>query len=71
MLTEITCIFKKFEGYILSGIGSRSVPVDRLAGRQKCDLVQVFLKSSSGQMLQYLACLNYYSFVRAVVIVLR
>ena len=25
-------IFKKFEGYILSSVGSRSVPVDRLAG---------------------------------------
>ena len=30
--TEIALIFGKFEGYILSGIGSRSVPVDRLAG---------------------------------------
>ena len=30
---EIVLIFRKFEGYILSGIGSRSVPVDRQAGR--------------------------------------
>ena len=30
---EIALIFGKFEGYILSGIGSRSVPVDRQAGR--------------------------------------
>ena len=29
--TEITLIFRKFEGYILNGIGSRSVPVDKLA----------------------------------------
>ena len=31
---DIMFIFRKFEGYIHSGIGSRSVPVDRLAGRQ-------------------------------------
>ena len=31
--TEIALIFGKFEGYILSGIGSRTVPVDRQAGR--------------------------------------
>ena len=31
MPTEIVLIFGKFEGYILSGIGSRSVPVDRQA----------------------------------------
>ena len=30
--TEIVLIFGKFEGYIRSGIGSRSVPVDRQAG---------------------------------------
>ena len=36
---EIMLIFRKFEGYILSGIGSRSVPVDKQAVRQKCDLV--------------------------------
>ena len=39
-------LFEKFEGYILSGTGSRSVAVDRLAGRQavrrKRDLVQIF-----------------------------
>ena len=29
---EIMFIFIKFEGYILSGIGSRSVSVDRQAG---------------------------------------
>ena len=28
---EIVLIFGKFEGYILSGIGSGLVPVDRLA----------------------------------------
>ena len=37
--------FGKFEGYILNGIGSRSVPVYRLAGRQavrrKRDLVRI------------------------------
>ena len=32
MPTEIALIFRKFEGYVLSSIGSRSVPVDRLAG---------------------------------------
>ena len=32
MLTEITFIFRKFEGYIPSDIGARSIPVDRLAG---------------------------------------
>ena len=31
MLTEITFIFRKFEGYIHSSIGSRLVPVDKLA----------------------------------------
>ena len=31
---EIALIFGKFEGYIFSGIGSRSVPVDRQAGCQ-------------------------------------
>ena len=31
MPTEITFIFRKFEGYIPSGIGARSVPVSRLA----------------------------------------
>ena len=49
MPTEISFIFGKFEGYILSGIGSRSVPVDRQAGRQavrrKCDLVGIFKNS--------------------------
>ena len=29
--TEIALIFGKFQGYILNGIGSRSVPVDRLS----------------------------------------
>ena len=33
MPTEITFIFRKFEGYIRSGIVSRSVPVGRQAGR--------------------------------------
>ena len=31
---EIALIFGKFEGYILSGIGSRSVPVGRQASWQ-------------------------------------
>ena len=53
---EITLIFKKFEGYILSGIDSRSVPVDRLADENVISFE--FLKFSSGQMLQHLACLN-------------
>ena len=30
---KTSLIFGKYEGYILSGIGSRSVPVDRQAGR--------------------------------------
>ena len=34
MPTKTTFIFRKFEGYILSGIGSRSVPVGRQAGWQ-------------------------------------
>ena len=58
--SEIALIFGKFEGYILSGIGSRSVPVDRLAGWLSDENVISFnfLKFSSGQMLQHLACLN-------------
>ena len=57
---EIALIFEKFEGYILSGIGSRSVPVDRQAGCQldKNMISFDFLKFSSEQMLQHLACLN-------------
>ena len=43
MPTEITFIFRKFEAYIHSSIGSRSVSIDRLArrqaGRRKRDLV--------------------------------
>ena len=31
---EIMFIFRKFEGYIQSGIGARSIPVGRLACRQ-------------------------------------
>ena len=63
MPTEITFIFRKFEGYIHSGIGSRSVPVGRLAGRPagcqtKTSVRSEFLKFSSGQILQHLACLN-------------
>ena len=46
MPTEIALIFGKFEGYILSGIGSRSVPIDGQAGqqgvRQKRDLIGIF-----------------------------
>ena len=34
MLTEIMFVFRKFEGYIPSSIGARSVPVSRLAGWQ-------------------------------------
>ena len=54
---EITFIFRKFKGYIHSGIGSRLVPVDRLAGCRG-DLIRIFLKFSTGQMLQHLACFN-------------
>ena len=32
VLTKITFIFMKFEGCILSGIGTRSIPVSRQAG---------------------------------------
>ena len=32
MPTEITFIFMKFEGHILSSIGTRSIPVSRQAG---------------------------------------
>ena len=39
---EIKLIFRKLEGYNYSGIGSRSVSVDRLTGRQKRDLVWIF-----------------------------
>ena len=46
MATEITFIFRKFEGYIPSGIGARSVPVgrqaDRLAGRLADENVSSF-----------------------------
>ena len=31
---EITFIFRNIEGYTSSGLGPRSFPVDRLAGRQ-------------------------------------
>ena len=58
MPTEITFIFRKFEGYIPSGIGSRSVPVGRQAGRRKRDFVRILKKFSSGQIFQHLACLN-------------
>ena len=61
-------IFRKFEGYMLSGIGSRSVPVDRLAGWQVGRLAGRLadtnvipfecLKFSSGQLLKHLPCLN-------------
>ena len=56
MLMEITLIFRKFESFIVSGIGSRSVPVDRQADENVISLE--FLKFSSGQVLQHLACLN-------------
>ena len=60
----------KFEGYIPSGIGSRSVPVGRLADKNM--ILFDFLKFSSGQILQHLACLNEdITIVRAVVIALR
>ena len=39
---KIVLIFGKFEGYTHSGIGSRSVPVDRQAVRRKRDLVEIF-----------------------------
>ena len=57
---EIMFIFRKFEGYIRSGIDCRSVPVDRQAGRPANENMISFevLKFSSGQMLQHLACLN-------------
>ena len=57
---KITFIFKKFEGYIPSGIGARSIPVERLAGwlETKMKFRLRFLKFSSGQTLQRLACLN-------------
>ena len=60
MLTEITLIFGKFEGYILSGVDSRSVPVDRQAGRlsDKNVISFEFFKFSSGQILEHLTCLN-------------
>ena len=60
MPTEIALIFGKFEGYILSDIGSRSVPVDRQAGRLSDEnmISLEFLKFSSGQMLWHFACLN-------------
>ena len=64
MLTEIKFIFRKFKGYIHSGIGSKSVPVGRqvgrLAGRLADENVILFefLQFCSRQMLQHLACLN-------------
>ena len=60
MLTEIALIFRKFEDCILSGIGSRSVPVSWQAGKLSDENVISFdfLKFCSGQMLQHLACLN-------------
>ena len=60
MPTETALIFGKFEGYILRGIGSRSVPVERQAGRLAGCQTKTwnFLKFFSGQMLQHFACLN-------------
>ena len=63
MLTEITFIFRKFEGYIPSGIGAKLIPVSRqagwLAGRQADKTLIVFeIKNSGGQTKQNLACLN-------------
>ena len=56
----MTFIFRKFEGYIPSGIGSRLVPVGRLVSRLADENVISFeiFKFSSGQILQHLACLN-------------
>ena len=70
MPTEITFIFRKFEGYIHSGIGSKSVPVGRLADENA--ILFEFLKFSFEQMLQLLACLNedIRSILRAVVIII-
>ena len=50
---EITFIFRKFEGYIHSDIGSRSVPVDRLVGWLADENVISFqfLIFSSGQIM--------------------
>ena len=48
--------FRKFEGYIHSGIVSRSIPVGRLADKNMISFE--FFKFFSGQMLQYLTCLN-------------
>ena len=42
MPTEIMFIFRKFEGYIPSGIGSRSVPLGREAGRLADENVILF-----------------------------
>ena len=39
---EIILIFRKFEGYIPSSIGARSVSVNRQAGRQKHNFIQNF-----------------------------
>ena len=63
MPTEIPFIFRKFEGYAPSGLGSRSIPVDRqagrLAGRQtKTVLFSRFLKFVSWSSKHYLAALN-------------
>ena len=54
---EITFIFRKFEGYIPSGIGAKSVPVSRQASRQNVISFEI-LKFSSGLSLQHLACFN-------------
>ena len=42
VLMEIMFIFRKFEGYMHSGIGSRSVPIGCQTNRQKCDLIRIF-----------------------------
>ena len=42
MPTEITFIFRKFEGYIPSGIGARSIPVDRLAEDKNVISFEIF-----------------------------
>ena len=57
MPTEITFIFRKFEGYIPSSIGARSVPVSRQAGRLADENV-ILSEFSSELSSQHLACLN-------------
>ena len=72
---EVMFIFRKLEGYMHSGIDSRSVPVDRLAGwqagRQNVVSFRFFKILYWTNVAAFGLFEQRYSIVRAVVIALR